>query len=76
MLVVVPASVAEVDAADEGHRLVDHHDLLVVRPEEHARLRVVWVTENLRCNNRGDDLTTNFITYQYKRYKIWNWLVY
>ena len=42
-------SVAEVDAADEGVELVDHHQLLVVRPQERVHVRpAVRVPEHLQ----------------------------
>lgn len=44
---IIPASIAEVDTPDEGNSLINADDLLVMRPEQHAGFRVVWVTENL-----------------------------
>lgn len=53
MFMIVPASIAQVDAPNEGHGLVNTHDLLVMRPKQHAVLSVVGVTENLGAYRRG-----------------------
>ena len=48
VLVVVPAAVAEVQAPGKGDLLVHHHDLLVVRPQQHTLARqVVRVPQDL-----------------------------
>lgn len=44
---VIPSPIAQVDPAHERDRLVDHDYLLVVRPEENAHFRVVWMPEHL-----------------------------
>lgn len=44
---VIPATVRQVDPANEGHRLVDDDDLLVVRPQVDGRGDVVGVTHHL-----------------------------
>ena len=43
MLGRVPAAHREVDAADEGHRIVDHHDLLVLAAGKRMRVVVAQV---------------------------------
>ena len=49
MLRVVPAAIAEVDAAHECDLLVDGHQLLVVRPHQDALAwDVVGVTQDLQ----------------------------
>lgn len=47
MFRVVPTAVRQVDATDEGHRLVDDDDLLVMRPQVDGRGDVVGVTHHL-----------------------------
>ena len=51
--VVVPAPVAEVQTPQEGHLLINGHDLLMVGPEEHSPRPVVWVPKNLKKCNTG-----------------------
>ena len=46
MLSVVPATVAEIDAADESQRLIDDDQLLVVGPQEDAAGDVIRVPEH------------------------------
>lgn len=47
MFPVIPATVRQVDPTDEGHRLVNHDDLLVMRPQVDGRGDVVGVTHHL-----------------------------
>ena len=51
MLPVVPATVRQVDPTDEGHRLVDDDDLLVMRPQVDGGGDVVRVTHHLQRGN-------------------------
>lgn len=47
VLPVVPATVGQVDAPHEGHRLVDHDDLLVMGPQVDGGGDVVGVAHHL-----------------------------
>ena len=47
VLAVVPATVRQVDPANEGHRLVNDDDLLVVRPQVDGGGDVVRMTHHL-----------------------------
>ena len=51
--VVVPAPIAEVQTPQEGHLLINGHNLLMVGPEEHSPWPVVWVPKNLNKCNTG-----------------------
>lgn len=50
---VIPATVRQVDPTNEGHRLVDDDDLLVMRPQVDGRGDVVGVTHHLSEKTHG-----------------------
>lgn len=47
MFVIVPSTVTQIDTTEKRQRLVDDHDLLVMRPQKNARPRVIRVSQNL-----------------------------
>lgn len=51
---VVPPPEGQVDAPHEGHRLVDGHHLLMVRPQEHHTGHMVGVSHHLMDTGSGN----------------------